>query len=105
MPATKQSELASPFSKYPSDIQIKIKTVEGKDVWVPFTGASYDVTKEMTAEHYSGKRHAWNITEGNIDFRERLKRDGWSRGCRKTGRIRDIQRETPESGSISCTTF
>jgi len=76
MPATKQSELASPFSKYPSDIQIKIKTVEGKDVWVPFTGASYDVTKEMTAEHYSGKRHAWNITEGNIDFKGTLE-TGW----------------------------
>lgn len=63
------------FSKYPSDIQIKLKTPAGP-VFVPFTGTTFDVTKEMTAEHYSGKRHASNITEGNIDVKGTLE-TGW----------------------------
>lgn len=63
------------FSKYPSDIQIRIKTPTG-DVFVPFTGTSYDVTKEMTAEHYSGSRLPANLTEGNIDYKGTLE-TGW----------------------------
>jgi len=66
---------AYPFSKYPSDIQVKFKAM-GKDVWVPFIGASYDVTKEMIAEHYSGSRLPANITEGNIDYKGTLE-TGW----------------------------
>jgi hypothetical protein len=66
---------ASPFSKYPSDIQLKIKT-KGGWLWIPFLGSSFDVTKEMVAEHYSGKRQPWNITEGNIDYKGTLE-TGW----------------------------
>lgn len=68
-------EISNPFSKYPSDIQVKFKA-KGTDVWVPFTGASYDVTKEMVAEHYSGSRLPANITEGNIDYKGTLE-TGW----------------------------
>lgn len=67
--------LSNPFSKYPSDIQIKLKT-RGGFVWIPFTGISYDVTKEMVAEHYSGSRLPANITEGNIDYKGTLE-TGW----------------------------
>jgi len=63
------------FSKYPSDIQLKIKAL-GKWVWVPFTGTSFDVTKEMTAEHYSGTGLPANITEGNTDYKGTLE-TGW----------------------------
>ncbi|MHB8123467.1 MAG: hypothetical protein ACYDG4_15090 [Desulfuromonadaceae bacterium] len=66
----------SVFSKYPSDIQIKLKNPAGGYVYVPFTGTSYDVTKEMTAEHYSGSRFASNLTEGNIDYKGTLE-TGW----------------------------
>jgi hypothetical protein len=69
-------EVSYPFSKYPSDIQVKFKAIDGKDVWVPFIGSSYDVTKEMVAEHYSGSRLPWNITEGNIDYKGTLE-TGW----------------------------
>lgn len=64
-----------PFSKYPSDIQIQIKVGE-RSVWVPFLGSSYDVTKEMVADHYGGSRLPWNITEGNIDYKGTLEA-GW----------------------------
>jgi hypothetical protein len=67
--------ISHPFSKYPSDIQIKIKTGTGF-VYVPFTGTSYDITKEMTAEHYSGSRLTANLTEGNIDYKGTLE-TGW----------------------------
>ncbi len=56
------------FSKYPSDLQIKIKAM-GKFVWVPFTSLTYEVAKEMTAEHYSGTGLPANITEGNTDYK------------------------------------
>jgi len=77
MPATTGggNAVASPFSKYPSDIQVKFKA-RGQNVWVPFLGASYDVTKEMVAEHYSGSRLPANITEGNIDYKGTLE-TGW----------------------------
>jgi hypothetical protein len=56
------------FSKYPADLQIRVKT--GKEYqWVPFTSATFDVTKEMTAEHYSGTGLPANITEGNTDYK------------------------------------
>lgn len=67
--------ISNPFSKYPSDLQIKFKAL-GKTVWVPFTGSSFDVTKEMVAEHYSGKRQPYNLTEGNIDYKGSLE-TGW----------------------------
>ena len=77
MPATQGggNVPAHPFSKYPSDIQVKIKAPGGY-VYVPFVGASYDVTKEMIAEHYSGSRLPANITEGNIDYKGTLE-SGW----------------------------
>jgi len=77
MPATQGggNVPAHPFSKYPSDIQVKIKAPGGY-VYVPFVGASYDVTKEMIAEHYSGSRLPANITEGNIDYKGTLE-TGW----------------------------
>jgi hypothetical protein len=59
----------SPFSKYPSDIQIKLKNPAGGWLYVPFTGTSFDITKEMTAEHYSGSRFPVNLTEGNVDYK------------------------------------
>ncbi len=65
----------SVFSKYPSDIQVRIKA-RGKNIWVPFTGLTYDVTKEMTAEHYSGDGRPVNITEGNVDYKGTLE-TGW----------------------------
>jgi hypothetical protein len=67
--------ISNVFSKYPSDIQVKIKSPGGY-VFVPFTGTSYDVTKEMTAEHYSGSRLPANITEGNTDTKGTLE-TGW----------------------------
>lgn len=67
--------ISNVFSKYPSDIQIKLKT-RGGFVYVPFTGTSYQITKEMTAEHYSGSRLPRNITEGNIDYKGTLE-TGW----------------------------
>lgn len=70
------TDLANVFSKYPSDIQLKIKTPNGGFVYVPFTGTSYDITKEMTAEHYSGSRLPANLTEGNIDYKGTLE-TGW----------------------------
>jgi hypothetical protein len=67
--------VSNPFSKYPTDIVIKIKTQTG-NVLVPFTGTTYDVAKEMAAEHYSGSRFAANLTEGNIDYKGTLE-TGW----------------------------
>jgi hypothetical protein len=69
------TSVSNPFSKYPSDIQVKFKA-KGKTVWVPFTGTSFDITKEMTAEHYSGSRLPANLTEGNIDYKGTLE-TGW----------------------------
>ena len=63
------------FSKYPSDIQVRLKG-RGQWVWVPFTGLTYDITKEMTAEHYSGDGRPVNITEGNVDYKGTLE-TGW----------------------------
>ena len=67
--------ISNVFSKYPSDIQIKIVT-RGGVVFVPFTGTTYNVTKEMTEEHYSGSRLPQNITEGNISYKGTLE-TGW----------------------------
>ena len=64
------------FSKYPSDIQVKLKNPAGGNIWIPFVGSSFDITKEMTAEHYSGSRLPKNITEGNIDYKGTLE-TGW----------------------------
>ena len=68
--------ISNPFSKYPSDIVMVIKALNGNKVTVPFTGTTYDVTKEMTAEHYSGNRLPANLTEGNIDYKGTLE-TGW----------------------------
>jgi len=63
------------FSKYPSDIQMKIK-IGGRSIYIPFVGASYDVTKEMQAEHYSGSALPANLTEGNVDYKGTME-TGW----------------------------
>jgi hypothetical protein len=66
----------SVFSKYPSDLQVRFKGAGGKYVWVPFVGETFDVTKEMIAEHYAGTGLPVNITEGNTDFKGTLE-TGW----------------------------
>jgi len=68
--------ISNVFSKYPSDIVLKVVTPSGDFVEVPFVGATYDVTKEMTEEHYSGSRLPRNITEGNISYKGTLE-TGW----------------------------
>ena len=64
------------FSKYPSDLQIKIKSLANKPLYVPFIGHSFDVTKEMIAEHYGGTGLPCNITEGNTDYKGTIE-TGW----------------------------
>ncbi len=68
--------ISNPFSKFPSDIVMVIKALDGNKVTVPFVGTTFDITKEMTAEHYSGSRLTANLTEGNIDYKGTLE-TGW----------------------------
>jgi hypothetical protein len=63
------------FSKYMADIQLVV-VVNGNKQYVPLTSFSYDWVTEMTAEHYSGQRHAANLTQGNNDCKVTFE-TGW----------------------------
>jgi hypothetical protein len=63
------------FSKYPSDIQLRLRAEAGY-VYVPITSLSWEVAKEITAEHYSGTGLPCNLTEGNTDYSGSLE-TGW----------------------------
>ena len=78
------------FSKYPSDIQLVIRSPmgTGNKVYVPITSFSYDWTTEMTAEHYSGQRRAANLTQGNTDCTVKF----------ETGFIADSMKMSAEEG-------